>query len=209
MNLRIAICLAALATGLGGCGANAGEGENRGPVVFADNCGQCHGVNGAGNPDIEAPAIAGLPSWYVESQLMKFRMGIRGAHAEDLPGLRMRPMSRTLEERDITAVAEYVSVLGAVTPDEIVKGDPEAGKAAFGTCVACHQENGLGNEALAAPPIAQLDDWYIRTQLHNFKKGIRGADPRDTTGAQMAPMARTLADDKAVNDVVAYISTLR
>jgi cytochrome c oxidase subunit 2 len=45
--------------------------------------------------------------------------------------------------------------------------------------------------------------------LHNYRAGLRGADPADTDGQQMRIMAATLADDAAVNDVVAYINTLR
>jgi cytochrome c553 len=181
----------------------------RGPVIFGDNCAPCYGQFGEGNPDIAAPTIAGLPQWYVEAQLHKFRGGVRGAHADDAPGLRMRPMSRTIEADDVPRVAAAVAGLPIQAPDhDRVQGDPEAGAALYATCMACHGAEGLGNELLNAPPIAQLDDWYMVTQLHNFKVGIRGANPMDTTGAQMRPMAMTLANDQAVADVVAYIKTL-
>jgi cytochrome c oxidase subunit 2 len=45
--------------------------------------------------------------------------------------------------------------------------------------------------------------------LHNYRAGLRGADAADSSGQQMRAMAATLADDAAVNDVVAYIDTLR
>lgn len=57
-------------------------------------CATCHGVQGEGNVSIQAPSIAALPAWYVEVQLLKFRTGARGAHPDDLEGLRMRPMSQ-------------------------------------------------------------------------------------------------------------------
>ena len=191
------------------CGSAAGQGDARGPVVFADNCAPCHGYAGEGNASIAAPAIAGLPTWYVEAQLGKFRGGMRGAHADDAPGLRMRPMARTLAEEDVTRVASVVGAMPVQAPDRGgITGDAEAGKALYATCTACHGAEGKGNEQLNAPPITQLDDWYMVTQLHNFKSGIRGAADGDITGAQMRPMAMTLADDQAVADVVAYISTL-
>ncbi len=59
-----------------------------------------------------------------------------------------------------------------------------------------------------APRTAGMSDWYIATQLHNFKQGIRGRHPDDLYGWQMAEMAKILKDDDAVNDVVAYINTL-
>jgi cytochrome c oxidase subunit 2 len=45
-------------------------------------------------------------------------------------------------------------------------------------------------------------------QLQNFKNGVRGNNPKDTYGMQMAPMAQTLADDQAMADVAAYIKSL-
>ena len=46
-------------------------------------------------------------------------------------------------------------------------------------------------------------------QLQNFKAGIRGANPKDTFGMQMAPMSQTLPNDQAMADVAAYIKTLK
>ena len=203
-----AISLLAALTSAVGCGQAAGEGEGRAPVMFADNCAPCHGDAGQGNVELAAPAIAGLPAWYVEAQLHKFRNGDRGNHAQDLPGLRMRPMARTLPEGDVTLLASHVAGLAPHAPTRTVQGDADKGKALYATCAACHGPDGKGNEALNAPPIGQLDDWYIVTQIHNFKNGIRGADPDDTTGAQMAPMANTLPDEAAVHDVIAYLGTL-
>ena len=68
---------------------------------------------------------------------------------------------------------------------------------------------GEGNEALGGPALAGQDDWYLVRQINNFNKGLRGYDPKDTYGAQMKPMAATLTTEKAVNDVVAYIGTLK
>lgn len=191
------------------CGTAAGEGAARGPVLFADNCAPCHGSAGEGQAHIQAPAIASLPEWYVLAQLGKFRDGIRGAHADDPEGLRMRPMARTLEPEDVAGVAATVASLSVNAPSRsVVHGDVEKGKALYATCTACHGPEGKGNQQLNAPPITQLDDWYMVSQLHKFKSGIRGTHPEDVTGAQMRPMAMTLADDAAINDVVAYIGTL-
>ena len=38
---------------------------------------------------------------------------------------------------------------------------------------------------------------------------MRAYDAADTYGQQMKPMAGLLSSDKAINDVVAYINTLR
>ena len=54
-----------------------------------------------------------------------------------------------------------------------------------------------------------MSDWYMATQLKNFRHGVRGAHPQDMYGAQMALMAAILADDEAISDIVAYINSLR
>lgn len=87
-------------------------------------------------------------------------------------------------------------------------GDPARGETLYATCGACHGPNGEGMEALQAPALAGQESWYVIRQLQNFKAGIRGANPRDVYGMQMAPMAMILPDDQAIEDVAAYIETL-
>ena len=53
-----------------------------------------------------------------------------------------------------------------------------------------------------------MSDWYMVTQLKNFRGGIRGAHPQDMHGSQMALMAAMLTSDQAINDLVAYINSL-
>jgi cytochrome c oxidase subunit II len=88
------------------------------------------------------------------------------------------------------------------------KGDPEAGKASFATCTACHGDRAQGNKELGAPKLAGQAGWYIARQLQSFKHGVRGSNENDTYGKQMIPFASMLADDTAVNNIVAYIGTL-
>ena len=155
-----------------------------------------------------APAIAGLPIWYVQRQLANYRDDLRGYHYDDIEGLRMKPKARTLmSENDVAIVAEYVSRLPAVRPEATLDGDAAAGEKLYGTCTACHQANGQGNEALNAPPLTNTHDWYLVTQLKKFKGKVRGA--KDPYGKQMYPMANGLADEQAMKDVVAYVLTLR
>ena len=184
-------------------------GMERGAELY-ETCQPCHGPAGAGEPDIQAPSIAGLPQWYIEAQLQGFQMGFRGDHHTDLPGLRMRPMATSLNrEGDIESVAQYVASLAPVYPASTLHGNAGAGAERYVTvCVACHGADGLGNEQLRSPPIVQMPDWYLLSQLQNFKSGARGADPRDTWGATMR--VNTLAlDEQAMNDVIAYVQTLR
>ena len=88
-------------------------------------------------------------------------------------------------------------------------GDPKKGKQLYQVCIACHGANGQGNQALNAPNLVGLQDWYLIRQLKYFKEGIRGTHPKDTFGAQMRPIAMTLSNDKAITDVTAYITSLK
>lgn len=90
----------------------------------------------------------------------------------------------------------------------LAAGDAERGKTLYATCGACHGANAEGMEALNAPKLAGQEEWYLIRQLENFKNGVRGNNPRDTYGMQMAPMAQTLADNQAMQDVAAYIRSL-
>jgi cytochrome c oxidase subunit 2 len=90
-----------------------------------------------------------------------------------------------------------------------VQGNVAAGRKLYATCSACHGARGEGSAALQSPALAARSDWYLAAQLTNYKKGLRGADERDSYGAQMRAVAGTLADDQAIADVVAYIATLK
>ncbi len=173
-------------------------------------CKSCHGGQGYGQQNIAAPAIAGLPVWYVEAQLVKYRSGIRGAHPDDYEGLRMRPMSQQMMDTgEVKSVAAYVAAMPPMKQPPTLQGaDATAGVGAYAVCSACHGPEGKGNQALNAPPLAGQHDWYLVSQLKKFKSGLRGVHPKDITGAQMRPMSMTLADEQAMKNVVAHISTL-
>ena len=87
-------------------------------------------------------------------------------------------------------------------------GDVTKGKAAYAVCQACHGADGMGNKALNSPQIAGQSHWYLKRQLKNFKAGIRGANSKDKYGMQMRPMALTLPNDQAVDDMAAYVSSM-
>jgi len=92
---------------------------------------------------------------------------------------------------------------------DFVHGDPDKGQALYAVCSACHGQKGEGNLAMNAPSLGGMNDWYLTRQIQYYKKGIRGSHKEDPLGQQMAAMANTLVDETAVNDVAAYIGTLR
>jgi cytochrome c553 len=181
----------------------------RGKQLFA-LCQQCHGSNAGGMKLSLAPSIAGMGSWYVHSQLSKFRDGQRASVFDDVTGMRMRPMARWLHgEDDVKAAAAYIASLPPVRPDPtLTGGDAKTGAELYATCSGCHGAQGEGVEAVGAPPLSHSSDWYLYSSLKNFKQGIRGSDPRDAQGAAMRGMSMLLADDQAIKDVIAYIMTL-
>jgi cytochrome c oxidase subunit 2 len=171
-------------------------------------CTVCHGVQLMGNPITKSPRLSGMESWYVENQLRAFKKGWRGGHENDVIGLDMRQTTLVLSEEQIREVAEFVAATRSDIPPVTIEGDVENGKRLYSTCAACHGVRAEGNIALASPALTGLDDWYLVQQLRNFKNGARGSQPGDTYGMQMRAAAGTLPDDRAVHDVVKYISTL-
>ena len=189
--------------------ASLAEGNARGEVLF-DLCKQCHGPDGGGMQLSLAPAIAGLDQWYVESQLQKFREGVRGMHHKDLGGLRMYPMSLWLQkDEDLKSVAEYVSSMPRVSPAVTIDGgDAHAGATSYALCTACHGNEGEGNQTMNSPPLRGMSDWYLMTTLQKFKDGVRGGNPKNPNEMMMRGMAMSLVDEQAMKNVIAHIMTL-
>jgi cytochrome c oxidase subunit 2 len=109
----------------------------------------------------------------------------------------------------IRNVSAYIAELPGHESEATVAGDANRGRSLYTTCAACHGTRGQGNWALNAPRLADMSDWYLVRQLGNFQHGIRGAHRQDYYGWQMATMADSLADETAINDIVAYINTLK
>lgn len=172
-------------------------------------CAACHGAQGEGNPILNAPKLAGQGEWYLKRQLEYFKQGIRGTHEDDVFGQSMAAMAATLaDETAIDNVTAYIATLPDVPAPITVHGDVAHGEDIYSTCAYCHGADGAGRQALNAPRQAGMSDWYLVTQLKNFKRGIRGAHPQDGYGPQMALMAAILPDDQAIEDLVSYINTL-
>ena len=183
--------------------------HERGAELY-ESCQPCHGADGSGNQRVLAPAVAGLPQWYIEAQLMKFRSVKRGYHFDDLAGLRMRPMALSMPtEDDVKTVAAYIAGMQRPASQATLQGgNAEKGKQYFNTCIACHGADGMGNQALNAPALAGADDWYMMEQLLKFKSKVRGDPAIDPVGATMQAMTATLPDEQAMKDVIAHIKTL-
>jgi cytochrome c553 len=202
------IAAAAVSAFAAGCGTQTAAEHGR---SLYKTCAPCHGDHGTGSLALRAPAIAGLPKWYVVAQLNKFKTDVRGAHPDDMEGHRMRPMARTLfKATDVEQVADFVSAMPAVwqAPDFALADTAVGGTTFRNVCTTCHGEGARGNEALGAPPLWNQHDWYLVAQLNKFHSGMRGTDTTDVFGGQMRAMSLTLADSTAMHDVVSYVKTL-
>lgn len=183
------------------------------PVAAAGNafdyCLLCHGASANGNYGIRAPKLSGMEGWYLTRQLENFAAGIRGTPAQDAPGHEMMPVGLRLKQENVLAEAvAFITSLESRKPAATISGNLAKGKQLYQSCAACHGAKAEGNATLQAPALASRSDWYLVTQLRNFKQGLRGSDARDALGAQMRAIGATLPDEAAINDVVAYINTL-
>ncbi len=190
--------------------AFAGGDAVQGEKLYA-SCVACHGSKGEGIASMNAPALAGQYEAYLVRQLNNFKLGVRGADANDTYGMQMRGMAATLvDDAAVGDVAAYLAGLPATSVaaqvgDEV---DLRNGENQYnGACGACHGRAAQGNQGLRAPRLAGLDPVYLKRQYQNFAAGVRGSHPDDRLGLQMKMMATMLPTEKDLNDVIAFIGS--
>ncbi|GGX79861.1 hypothetical protein GCM10007160_04110 [Litchfieldella qijiaojingensis] len=172
-------------------------------------CVACHGPQGGGKQETNAPRLAGLDAEYLKRQLRNFRIGARGTNEADRFGQQMRPFATSLQDEDVIAdLIAYLETLPVESTRPTIAGDVERGKRLYRTCASCHGPEGQGMPAFNAPRLAGMNDWYLVRQLQHFREGVRGRHPEDWYGNQMVDMTQILVDEAALRDVVAYIGSL-
>lgn len=172
-------------------------------------CSACHGAQGEGNPQLNAPKIAGQEAWYLERQIRLYQQGIRGTDPRDPYGMQMAPMANTLTtEQALADVAAYIESLPDRPAEPTISGNAARGRTLYQTCAGCHGRDGRGIWSTNAPRLAGMSDWYLKRQLEYFRDGVRGAHADDLYGLQMAMMAASLRNERAIDDVIAYINSL-
>jgi cytochrome c oxidase subunit II len=178
-----------------------------GKALFG-TCAACHGAQGEGNVALNAPKLSGQAPWYLQRQLAHFKQGARGTHEKDVFGKMMAPMAATLaDDAAIANVVAYIASLPDTQAVPTIKGNVDKGRSRYETCAACHGANGRGIAATNAPRIQGMSDWYMATQMKNFRNGIRGGHPQDVYGGQMALVAGMLVDDAVIGDILAYMNS--
>ncbi|MFK7863376.1 MAG: c-type cytochrome [Pseudohongiellaceae bacterium] len=193
-----------------------GETQNMSPPNIAAGqaqyavCAACHGAQGEGNQALNSPKLAGQQAWYVERQLNYFKQGIRGGEG-DTNGAAMVGMANMLADDDaVRNMAAYIATFEDVPATPTITGDIDNGFSIYDrNCAACHLDDGSGTWYTDAPKLAGMSDWYFVTQISNFRAGIRGLHREDDYGEQMVSMATAMSGLEEIEDVAAYINTLR
>jgi len=110
---------------------------------------------------------------------------------------------------DFTDDSEYNLTAAVERYEPSASGDPSKSAALYAsTCAECHGDAGEGVWTVNAPSLAGLEDWYLATQIKNFRDGVRGRHSDDLYGLQMGLVSNTMTDDQMIEDMVAYIVTL-
>ncbi len=130
----------------------------------------------------------------MKAQLQNYKLGIRGAHENDVYGRQMAPMASTLvDDAAMNNVIAYIETLPDTPAPATVQGDVAHGEKLYATCAACHGRDGQGIWTAGSPRQAGMSDWYMVMQLKNFKNGIRGDHPQDKLGPQSS--GRSMSSD--------------
>ncbi|MEJ2452454.1 MAG: c-type cytochrome [Gammaproteobacteria bacterium] len=74
-------------------------------------CMACHSPDGNGNAPAKYPALGGQSADYVSKTLTDFRSGARGMDPKDSAGKIMHDIAKLMDDKEIKAVAQYVSGL--------------------------------------------------------------------------------------------------
>jgi cytochrome c oxidase subunit 2 len=84
---------------------------NRGRRLY-QSCAVCHGEDGMGNWNTNAPRLAGMSDWYMANQLVNFKSRVRGGHDDDVYGDQMYMIAGSLTSDEmINDVIAYINTL--------------------------------------------------------------------------------------------------
>ncbi|MCH2205529.1 MAG: ThuA domain-containing protein [Lentisphaerales bacterium] len=207
---NIDLGLSDLINSLKGFEAEILEGDPVNGKVMAASCVVCHGADFTGVATERAPSLAQLPNWYLQTQMQKYKHGVRGADVSNGDAYLMRNLMKEYSSQQIADIAAYIGTLKIKQPKVTVEdGDPVKGKELYNNCMACHQMDQHGNKALNAPGLAGLSDYYVVKQLHNFKNKVRGNGVGDKSGQLMQTSVQALKSEQDFKDIAAYINTLK
>jgi cytochrome c553 len=213
--LVIAAAMALMAIAFLATRGRAGEMLDMTGVGPWDRCGECHGLDGAGNR-IKFPRLAGQKQSYIIGELMDFRGGLRKND-----GGQMQQTAYELSEGDLPRVAAWFAAQTPPWPRLTIEAQPDLQRARqlamFGTdgipaCLSCHSalSPAMLDKPFDAPRIAGQRDFYIAKELTDFREGRRSNDPDQImrkiaprlTNSDIVSVAIFLSQNPALHELV-------
>jgi cytochrome c553 len=170
-------------------------------------CAACHEQNGAGQPDVGIPRLAGLTSSYTKAQLEYFATGARRDPAMSTYAAMLSPAQRQ-------AVVDYLVSLPVPEQPDLIQasaGTLDRGRTLFLdgdyrtsllSCSQCHGTTGLGVGDFS-PRLAGQSAAYVAQKLQQWKSG----DQRDPKGSFMRAVASHLTESD-IAALAAFVSSL-
>lgn len=142
----------------------------RGAQLFRQ-CAACHGPDGGGTKDGNAPRIAGQHVSVLVKQLVDYRHNRRwDIRMEHYAGKNLLADAQSLKD-----VAAYVHLLEPAAPPGRGDGElaPHGSNVYERLCESCHGVSGLGNSAKRVPRIAGQHYDYLMRQIYDAADGRR------------------------------------
>lgn len=189
------------------------EQARRGAAIYA-GCAPCHGLQGEGLLVAEAPRLAGREDWFLRKQIEDFRRRNRGKDDSKETGYLppeartqyMHPVAERLNRTDVAALLAHLNTLQPPPVPPALRGDASRGRTLFAACIECHGADAAGNLQRGAPRLTGQHDWYLFSQVRDFRMGWRGVESTDPHVSLMR--TRLDLDDAALQDLAAYIVSL-
>jgi cytochrome c553 len=169
-------------------------------------CMVCHGYQAQGNTTVLAPSLAGIEPWYLSSALEAYRSSTRHTSAK---ALEMQAAARMIDETEDAEAMKFIAQMPIGKPQTVAASEEQLMRGAQGYaqfCAACHGIEAEGNELLAAPSLARLSSWYLKSAWQAFREGDRGDSNASVAAQQMRQFTLSLSDEIVIEDLIAFIT---
>ena len=172
-------------------------------------CSPCHGDQAEGKKELGAPSLIGQPLTYLEDQMQAFQKGWRTAHNEHTSNEIMANAIVEVQEKDVQLALQHIQSISTDQHPSRILGHQKRGKFLYDKhCSVCHGPKAEGSYKNRIPRLNLQHAWYLKSQLERYKKDQRGTHHEDEMGMTMSFYAKLIPDDKAMNDIVAYLSNI-
>lgn len=168
-----------------------------GQRLYEDNCALCHGQaaqGGYGFPNlVDDDWLYGDSGETIKASLVNGRRG------------QMPAWGDALGAQGVRAVTEYVMELSS--QENVNASLASQGKALYNaSCVACHQENGTGNQALGAPNLTD-DIWLYQIPGETVRSSVQFTLNNGRAGNM--PAWENILGAEKVHILAGYVYNLR